>query len=116
MSTIETKQMINYENDSAETSLPHIKNYPNPKPHFMITVLSSAVLIFCLLWKHNTDIVHNAQPLESTPLLSWLTLLFLVDARGSVIHAPNRVPDVFIVTGPVIFINFPHAVNKEMQR
>lgn len=42
-----------------------------------------------------------------------LTRLFLGDARGSVIHAPNRVPDVFIVTGPVIFINFPHAVKKK---
>lgn len=38
-----------------------------------------------------------------------LTLLFLGDAIGSVIHAPKRVPDVLMVTGPVIFINLPHA-------
>lgn len=46
---------------------------------------------------------------EPTPLL---TLLFLLDASGSVIQAPNLVPDVLMVVGPVIFISFPHAVNK----
>jgi len=44
-----------------------------------------------------------------------LTLLLLVMASGSVIQAPNRCPDVFTVVGPVIFINFPHAVKKERQ-
>lgn len=37
------------------------------------------------------------------------TLLFFSDAKGSVIQAPNRVPDVLTVIGPVIFINLPHA-------
>lgn len=43
--------------------------------------------------------------------LTLLTLLFLRDASGSVIQAPNLVPEVFTVSGPVIFINLPHAVN-----
>lgn len=43
--------------------------------------------------------------------LTLLTLLFLRDACGSVIQAPNLVPEVFTVSGPVIFINLPHAVN-----
>lgn len=37
------------------------------------------------------------------------TLLFFSDANGSVIQAPNRVPDVLTVIGPVIFINLPQA-------
>lgn len=59
---------------------------------------------------------------HQTPLPLWLqsiltqikarslTLLFLGDAWGSVIHAPNLVPEVLTVSGPVIFISFPHAV------
>lgn len=62
------------------------------------------------------DILHSLQTQILQSTFSQLTLLFLVDARGSVIHAPNRAPDVLIVTGPVIFINFPHAVNKEIQQ
>lgn len=60
-----------------------------------------------------SDLWKNKQ--TTNPILSWLTLLFRVVASGSVIQAPNRVPDVFIVTGPVIFINFPHAVDTEKQ-
>lgn len=51
--------------------------------------------------------------LQST--LTWLTLLFLGAACGSVIQAPNLVPEVFTVSGPVIFISFPHAAEHITQ-
>lgn len=51
--------------------------------------------------------------LQST--LTWLTLLFLGDACGSVIQAPNLVPEVFTVSGPVIFISLPHAAKHITQ-
>ena len=47
--------------------------------------------------------------------LARLTLLFLGDACGSVIHAPNLVPEVFTVSGPVIFISLPHAAKHITQ-
>lgn len=43
------------------------------------------------------------------------TLLFFSDAKGSVIQAPNRVPDVLTVIGPVIFISLPQAENRVIQ-
>lgn len=57
----------------------------------------------------NRSVLHITQPDASTRL----TLLFLRDACGSVIQAPNLVPDVFTVSGPVIFISLPHAANTQ---
>lgn len=40
-----------------------------------------------------------------------LTLLSPSGASGSVIQAPKRDPDVLIVTGSLMLVNFPHAAN-----
>lgn len=42
-----------------------------------------------------------------------LTLVSPSGASGSVIHDPYLEPDVLIVTGSLIPVSFPHAVNNE---
>lgn len=56
------------------------------------------------------SLASKARNLQQSTLTR-LTLSFLRDACGSVIQAPNLVPEVFTVSGPVIFISLPHAAN-----
>lgn len=69
--------------------------------------------VVCKSLKCSLLLQRLSSRLQSTS--TWLTLLFLGEACGSVIQAPNLVPEVFTVSGPVIFISFPHAAKHSTQ-
>ena len=70
--------------------------------------------ICCMYLVKLLAVASKARNIQQSKLAQ-LTLLFLGDACGSVIHAPNLVPEVFTVSGPVIFISLPHAAKHITQ-
>lgn len=70
--------------------------------------------ISCMYLIKPLAVASKARNIQQSKLAR-LTLLFLGDACGSVIQAPNLVPEVFTVSGPVIFISLPHAAKQHTQ-